>query len=146
MKTPLSAPVALRAIERRFRLTNDTSSRGNAAQARRQGAALHELPRRDGKQHAPENVGADQEGAKRQAGEHRQHHRDVDDAANELEPFVEDEHVDRDADAAQRRPGEIERNVEQEQRQLGRSGERRGGSRQRDDEADEATRQAPSTA
>ena len=40
------------------------------------------------------------------------------DAANELEAFVEHEKVDGDADIAQRRPGEIKRDVEQEQRQL----------------------------
>ncbi len=135
MKTPLSAPVALRAIERRFKLTNDTSSRATPC---RRGA---KAPRCTSFFAAtanarPENVGADQEDAKRQAGEHRQHHRDGDDATNELEPFVEDEHVDRDADVAQRRPGQIERNVEEEQRQLGRSGDGRSGSRQHDSEAE----------
>ncbi len=71
----------------------------------------------------------------------------VDDAANQIEPFVEYEQVDRDADAAQRRPREIERDVEQEQRQLEDApASVADGSRQRNDEADEATRQRPSAA
>ena len=38
--------------------------------------------------------------------------------AHQLELFEEDEQIDCDADAAQREPGEIERDVEQKQRKL----------------------------
>ena len=40
------------------------------------------------------------------------------DAARQFEPFEIDEQIDRDADRAQREPGEIERDVKEEQRQF----------------------------
>ena len=137
MKTPLKAPVALR--DDRTAVGDDKRHElaRHAAQAGRQGAALRELGRRNGEHRAPQNIGPDQEGGERQAAEHGQHDRDDDDAADELEPFVEQEQVDGDADVAQRRPGKIKRDIEQEQRQLERAEKRRGRQRQRHEKANE---------
>jgi hypothetical protein len=61
----------------------------------------------------------------RQAEQHRHQRRDVRGAAKEFEALEIDEQIDGEADRAQRRPGEIERDEGQEQREI----ERLAGSR-----------------